>query len=101
MPRGARQHRVGRLVSGRCYVPPACRSWIDLSCLVGVAGFEPTAPRSQSECATKLRHTPMHRLVQGAAYATTRIPRADPQHTSRRLKLAAGRLGTAPVTRSL
>jgi hypothetical protein len=28
--------------------------------LVGVAGFEPTAPRSQSECATKLRHTPVH-----------------------------------------
>src|SRR5699024_7987580 len=27
--------------------------------LVGVAGFEPTAPRSQSECATKLRHTPL------------------------------------------
>jgi hypothetical protein len=26
--------------------------------VVGVAGFEPTAPRSQSECATKLRHTP-------------------------------------------
>ncbi len=26
--------------------------------LVGVAGFEPTTPRSQSECATKLRHTP-------------------------------------------
>ena len=26
--------------------------------IVGVAGFEPTAPRSQSECATKLRHTP-------------------------------------------
>lgn len=25
---------------------------------VGVAGFEPTAPRTQSECATKLRHTP-------------------------------------------
>ena len=23
-----------------------------------MAGFEPTAPRSQSECATKLRHTP-------------------------------------------
>ena len=28
---------------------------------VGVAGFEPTAPRSQSECATKLRHTPAYR----------------------------------------
>jgi hypothetical protein len=26
--------------------------------LVGVTGFEPAAPRSQSECATKLRHTP-------------------------------------------
>ena len=26
---------------------------------VGVAGFEPTAPRSQSECATKLRYTPV------------------------------------------
>ena len=31
--------------------------------LVGVAGFEPTAPRSQSECATKLRHTPLHLAV--------------------------------------
>jgi hypothetical protein len=30
---------------------------------VGVAGFEPTAPRSQSECATKLRHTPWRRQV--------------------------------------
>ena len=27
--------------------------------VVGVAGFEPTAPRSQSECATKLRYTPV------------------------------------------
>jgi CorA-like Mg2+ transporter protein len=26
--------------------------------VVGVTGFEPVAPRSQSECATKLRHTP-------------------------------------------
>ncbi len=32
----------------------------DVDLLVGVAGFEPTAPRSQSECATKLRHTPVH-----------------------------------------
>ena len=28
--------------------------------LVGIAGFEPTTPRSQSECATKLRHIPIH-----------------------------------------
>ena len=31
--------------------------------MVGVAGFEPTAPRSQSECATKLRHTPLLLMV--------------------------------------
>jgi hypothetical protein len=37
---------------------------------VGVAGFEPTAPRSQSECATKLRHTPWRRQV----YAVGRAP---------------------------
>ena len=30
--------------------------------LVGVTGFEPVAPRSQSECATKLRHTPSDRV---------------------------------------
>ena len=30
--------------------------------LVGVTGFEPVAPRSQSECATKLRHTPSGRV---------------------------------------
>ena len=30
--------------------------------LVGVTGFEPVAPRSQSECATKLRHTPFGRV---------------------------------------
>ena len=27
-------------------------------CVVGVTGFEPATLRSQSECATKLRHTP-------------------------------------------
>ncbi len=60
--------------------------------LVGVAGFEPTAPRSQSECATTLRHTPVHRLVQSAAYATARMPASA--HGSRPAeKLAAGRLG--------
>jgi hypothetical protein len=31
-----------------------------VSDVVGVAGFEPTAPRSQSECATKLRYTPSY-----------------------------------------
>jgi site-specific DNA recombinase len=48
-------------------------------CLVGVAGFEPTAPRSQSECATKLRHTPMHRLLPSAAYATAKTLTGRPR----------------------
>ncbi len=44
-----------------CRMPLSTASGTPLattSPLVGVAGFEPTAPRSQSECATKLRHTP-------------------------------------------
>ena len=28
--------------------------------LVGAVGFEPTTPWSQTRCATKLRHTPIH-----------------------------------------
>ena len=43
--------------------PPAVEPGSDVHHLVGVAGFEPTAPRSQSECATKLRHTPLHLAV--------------------------------------
>jgi hypothetical protein len=48
---------------------------------VGVAGFEPTAPRSQSECATKLRHTPWRREVYAVrAHRTSpgRRPAASP-----------------------
>ena len=37
---------------------------------VGVAGFEPTAPRSQSGCATKLRHTPWRPESRCAVEAT-------------------------------
>ena len=37
--------------------------------LVGVAGFEPTAPRSQSECATKLRHTPCPAALETSRHA--------------------------------
>ena len=44
------------LVSSGCDGGPATGAVVGE--LVGVAGFEPTAPRSQSECATKLRHTP-------------------------------------------
>lgn len=32
------------------------------SLVVGIAGFEPATPRSRSECATKLRHTPRGRV---------------------------------------
>ena len=31
--------------------------------MVGVTGFEPAAPCSQSTCATKLRHTPAKEAV--------------------------------------
>ena len=40
--------------------------------MVGIAGFEPTTPRSQSECATKLRHIPSRTLC--AAYFTCPSP---------------------------
>ncbi len=64
--------------------PPEAKRGSDVHHLVGVAGFEPTAPRSQSECATKLRHTPFHLVVQSAAYATTRMPRQPTAHVPRR-----------------
>jgi hypothetical protein len=49
--------------------------------LVGVAGFEPTAPRSQSECATKLRHTPgADRLSVRARGTRTGEPDGAPLH---------------------
>ena len=37
--------------------PPRDRGTGPLTC-VGLAGFEPTAPGTQSRCATKLRHSP-------------------------------------------
>src|SRR5262249_15578319 len=40
--------------SSACVRPSVSRTFVRF---VGVAGFDPTAPRSQSECATKLRHT--------------------------------------------
>jgi hypothetical protein len=44
--------------------------------LVGVAGFEPTAPRSQSECATKLRHTPCRAAAETSRHPVTSRPRS-------------------------
>ena len=44
-----------------CYISAVsrpCKIGDHADYLVGVTGFEPVAPRSQSECATKLRHTP-------------------------------------------
>lgn len=39
-------------------VPPVVEPGSNVQPLVGMAGFEPAAPRSQSGCATKLRHIP-------------------------------------------
>ena len=49
--------------------------------LVGVTGFEPVAPRSQSECATKLRHTPYWSESRGAS--AHRVPRCPAGHRLR------------------
>ena len=55
----ASRTRVGLRVSTVLFNALVSSWWgMARSELVGVAGFEPTAPRSQSECATKLRHTP-------------------------------------------
>jgi hypothetical protein len=82
-------------VSRRCYTVATFAPVTDLVrdrfYLVGVAGFEPTAPRSQSECATKLRHTPVHRMVPSAAYATSRIACQPPLAAT--TNRAAGTLG--------
>ena len=50
-----------------------------------MAGFEPAAPRSQSECATKLRHTP--------SYAAPSLTR--PAVASRRARRCRARAGVA------
>src|SRR3712207_7473890 len=53
--------RAGRTTPGR---PPSLETAAEAPVrrdgggTVGVTGFEPAAPRSQSGCATKLRHTP-------------------------------------------
>jgi hypothetical protein len=56
-------------MSGRCFAGH----------MVGVAGFEPTASRSQSERATKLRHTP----PEGPVRTSVRIVRSLPVRGAR------------------
>ena len=60
---------AGRLAAQDGNIPSLDRIAADLGmqtaallAVVGVTGFEPVAPRSQSECATKLRHTPSGRV---------------------------------------
>ena len=59
------------------------------SVVVGVAGFEPTAPRSQSECATKLRHTPSSTSV-GAHAQRARTVAPTPRRRSCRRASSPG-----------
>jgi hypothetical protein len=59
------RNEVPAQVRTRCYISrfqQGCKIFRTPADLVGVAGFEPTAPRSQSECATKLRYTPSARV---------------------------------------
>lgn len=48
------------------YSPPAERGMAGLR--VGLTGFEPATPCSQSTCATKLRHNPLHRYESRTAH---------------------------------
>ena len=43
--------------------------------MVGVAGFEPAAPCSQSRCATRLRHTPIELEFYRSEKAAVALPR--------------------------
>jgi hypothetical protein len=63
--------------------------------LVGVAGFEPTAPRSQSECATKLRHTP------GANGVSLRAAQAPPPTFNGNWTLMSQSLSGGPIHRTV
>ena len=65
---------------------------------VGVAGFEPTAPRSQSECATKLRYTPAtERPVYGGH---RRSNAAQPRRLHRPVRYRRAGAATAPGPRA-
>jgi hypothetical protein len=80
-PRSPALGALGHPLPHGCHIPPvrAARkiSRAD-SDLVGVAGFEPAAPRSQSECATKLRYTPSARVYPPVRAALTRSRSIDP-----------------------
>lgn len=65
-------HTLRHVVGATCLIQDACQlspegfvyfgfthQKISQKELVRLAGLEPAAPRSQSECATKLRHTPL------------------------------------------
>ena len=73
---------------------------------VGVTGFEPVAPRSQSECATKLRHTPWAQLRPSchavvAARAPTTSARDPPTAIGTGLSGGVGRGCPAGAGRTL
>lgn len=63
-PHGRAFFRIRR--TAVTYSPPAERGMAGLR--VGLTGFEPATPCSQSTCATKLRHNPLHRYESRTAH---------------------------------
>ena len=53
--------RLGRFELPTHCLEGSCSIQLSYRRLVGVVGFEPTTTRSQSECATRLRYTPIAR----------------------------------------
>ena len=51
--------RLGRFELPTHCLEGSCSIQLSYRRLVGVVGFEPTTTRSQSECATRLRYTPV------------------------------------------
>lgn len=78
------------------------------SCVVGVTGFEPAAFRSQSGCATKLRHIPVSRAAdhpaimhRTSAGPQTNSPSVRQGHPPADSDLSGRELGASPRSGSV
>ena len=70
--------------------PPESRARLqDSRCVVGVEGFEPPTPCSQSRCATRLRYTPRKCCVQTRALIAATVAHGTDQRRERQSRAFA------------